>query len=523
LIARTTVRYNLRVVRLVSVLLMVALTAACSSNPPGPTPTPQPVTGLCGFSVSSADTTRQSPASGGQTSVHVTTVASGGVPCVWTVTVNDDARSFVTLVDPASGSTSLTDATVTFAVDPNSGGERRGTVLVAGVQFTIVQAAAACVLTLGGDLNATFPASGGTGHVDVTRVQGGSCPWTASAVDSFLTNVTPTSGTNNGTVTFTVAANSGGARTGRLTIAGQTVVVTQSAATTSGPSITGVSPSTVPLGSSLLTISGSGFDPATVQVAVIGGGCPAAAPCLVPNALLVSRSATTIVAPVTLNTAGTFTLQVQNGAAGPLSNAVPIVVAPITGPPPSIASLSPLSTSTGTTSLTINGSGFDPSTAQIAVSGPGCPSASPCIVPNSLLTTRTAAQIVGPVTLTLAGSYLIQVQNGAGGELSNGLTLTVNPAATPSIATLTPSTIPAGAASLTLDGANFDPATAQMVVTGPGCAAAAPCLVPNGLLTTRTTTRIVGPVTLTLAGSYLIQVQNGSGGAVSNAVTLTVR
>ena len=41
------------------------------------------------------------------------------------------------------------------------------------------------------------------------------------------------SGSGNGSVAFTVAANAGGARTGTITVAGQTFTVTQAAAVVS--------------------------------------------------------------------------------------------------------------------------------------------------------------------------------------------------------------------------------------------------------------------------------------------------
>src|SRR5205823_4432120 len=96
---------------------------------------------------------------------------------------------------------------------------------------------------------------------------------------------------------------------------------------------------------------------------------------------------------------------------------------------PSISNISPTSTSTGTFSLTINGSNFNTSTAQIVLTGPNCPTITSCVVPNNVLTTKTSGQIVGPVTITDAGSYTIQVQNGSGTTPSNGAPLTVSASA----------------------------------------------------------------------------------------------
>ena len=79
--------------------------------------------------------------------------------------------------------------------------------------------------------SANVGAAGGTGSVTVTAsVQ--TAAWTASSNNSFLTITSGASGTGNGTVGYSVAANAtGSARTGTLTIAGQTFTVTQAAAT----------------------------------------------------------------------------------------------------------------------------------------------------------------------------------------------------------------------------------------------------------------------------------------------------
>jgi len=463
------------------------------------------------------------PADGGTMSVPVTTTSgnAGAASCQWTVVVNDDARPFVALVDPASGLSTAGSATVAFTVAPNSGGERRGTFSIATVPFTVTQAAAACAFGLSGDLNASFPASGGTGRITVTPTQGANCQWSASSGASFIT-VSPASGTNAGTVTYTVAPNSDQARTGTLTIAGQAITVQQASGLPGTPSITSVSPTTIPVGSSLVTISGSGFDPATVQVAVTGGACPASLPCLVTNAELTSRTATQIIAPVNLLSTGTYTIQTRNGSSGPLSNGVTLTVVQA-APAPTITSVSPTTMTVGLASLTIAGSGFDTATVQVAVTGPGCPLASPCLVTNGELTSRSSTQIVAPVTLRTSGQFTIQARNGTGGSLSNGLNITVVSAPAPTITNLSPNTISPGTAQLTITGNGFDPGAIEVAVTGGGCPASSPCRVTNGELTSRSTTQIVAPVTLGSSGQFTIQVRNGVDGALSNGVALTVR
>jgi len=67
-----------------------------------------------------------------------------------------------------------------------------------------------------------------TGSVTVTA-SGASCSWTVVNTLSWITITSATSFTGNGTVTYSVAANTGAARSGAFTIAGQTYTVNQAA------------------------------------------------------------------------------------------------------------------------------------------------------------------------------------------------------------------------------------------------------------------------------------------------------
>jgi hypothetical protein len=76
---------------------------------------------------------------------------------------------------------------------------------------------------------ATASVGGSGGTVAITVTTGSTCSWTAASNSAFVTVSAGASGTGNGTVTVTVAANTGAARTGTLTIAGQTATINQSA------------------------------------------------------------------------------------------------------------------------------------------------------------------------------------------------------------------------------------------------------------------------------------------------------
>jgi hypothetical protein len=86
--------------------------------------------------------------------------------------------------------------------------------------------AAAPCLTLNQD-HQSFPASGGAGSIDLSGLA--ACAWTAvSNNPSFITITGGSSGSGDGTVQFSVAANVGSIiRSGTITVAGQTFTVYQ--------------------------------------------------------------------------------------------------------------------------------------------------------------------------------------------------------------------------------------------------------------------------------------------------------
>ena len=77
---------------------------------------------------------------------------------------------------------------------------------------------------------ASFGEDGGSGVINVTARDG--CAWTAAITDTWITGISPTSGTGNGAVSYTVTANeSTSPRTGTIAIAGQTFTVNQAGVT----------------------------------------------------------------------------------------------------------------------------------------------------------------------------------------------------------------------------------------------------------------------------------------------------
>ncbi|QQS32895.1 MAG: carboxypeptidase regulatory-like domain-containing protein [Acidobacteriota bacterium] len=73
-----------------------------------------------------------------------------------------------------------------------------------------------------------YGSAGGDGAISVTASDS-TCDWTAVSNDAWITVTSGSSGTGDGTVEYTVAANTGEARTGTITVAGETFTVTQAA------------------------------------------------------------------------------------------------------------------------------------------------------------------------------------------------------------------------------------------------------------------------------------------------------
>jgi hypothetical protein len=170
----------------------------------------------CNFSIAPAS--QNIGVSGSTGSVNITANDSA---CSWTALSNS---SFITLT---SGSSGQGNGAVGFTVaaNPNSD-QRTGTMTIAGKTFTVTQDGTNCSYSIAPTAQ-SLDAAASTNVVNVTASAG--CAWTATNNDpSFLGISSGASGSGNGVVTYTIAANSTTAqRIGTLTIAGQTFTVTQ--------------------------------------------------------------------------------------------------------------------------------------------------------------------------------------------------------------------------------------------------------------------------------------------------------
>jgi Putative binding domain, N-terminal/Domain of unknown function (DUF5666) len=171
-------------------------------------------------------------AEGGSLSVSV----SAQPTCTWT------AVSEVDWVRVEAGARGDGSGNVAMGVSPNAGPARNTTVLIAGHGYAIAQAGRAslppapppqpgCQFTVSPQ-SESFPPSGGGGTVAV-RASASSCVWTTVSSASWI-SVANGSGSGSGEVRYVVAANTGAARTGILTVAGRAVTVNQAAAPETG-------------------------------------------------------------------------------------------------------------------------------------------------------------------------------------------------------------------------------------------------------------------------------------------------
>lgn len=168
----------------------------------------------CTYSINPSSTTAGS--SGGASSFTVT----AGSGCSWTATTSSAWISIT------GGSSGTGNGTVSFTVQSNIGAARTGTITAAGQTFTVNQNAGTCSYSLGSS-SASYSSSGGTGSIAVTA--GSGCGWTASTLSSWISITSGSSGSGSGTVSYSVAANSGAARSGTITIGGQGFSVSQNA------------------------------------------------------------------------------------------------------------------------------------------------------------------------------------------------------------------------------------------------------------------------------------------------------
>jgi all-beta uncharacterized protein/BACON domain-containing protein len=292
----------------------------------------------CIFSIS--PTTQGFADAGGSGSIAISASANS---CAWTATTS---APWISL----GGNSGIGNGNVGFTVAVNTeANARSATIAVAGKTFTVSQQGAPppapCTFSISPATQDVADA-GGSGSVAVTA-SAGTCTWTATSNAPWLTFASGASGTGNGAVGVVIAANTAAARSGTITIAGQTFTVSQAAAP--APCTFTISPTSQNVAETATATSG------TIAVAASTGTCAwtaaSSAPWLLVTAGASGTGNGTVAFKVEANTgtARTATIAV-GGQTFTLSQAAP----PPPPPPPCTFSISP--TSQDVAAAGVNGS-----------------------------------------------------------------------------------------------------------------------------------------------------------------------
>lgn len=179
----------------------------------------------CSYSIT--PTSKSFGSTGGTGSISL----SSPTGCSWEASTTD---AWITV--SSTSASGVGSGTVGYTVAANTdSAPRTGTVTVGGKPFTVYQAGKPCDYTVSAASQSSFTYTGGTGTISVTT-SGTTCTWAATSSVSWITVSPSGSRTGSGDVTFTVAANSASSlpRTGTVTMAGNTISITQTGAPCEG-------------------------------------------------------------------------------------------------------------------------------------------------------------------------------------------------------------------------------------------------------------------------------------------------
>ena len=174
---------------------------------------PFTVTQAAACSYSLNPTSHNASVAGGSSSFDVNTTAG----CNWT---SSGVPAWITGV-PGTGTSTTT---INFTVAANTGPARDANIVIGSQTFAVSQARCTYAVAPG---SLTFSAAG-TPPQDITLTTQASCNWTATSSDSWIVIVSGGSGPGNGTIRIELQVHTGTtARTGTLSVGGETVTITQ--------------------------------------------------------------------------------------------------------------------------------------------------------------------------------------------------------------------------------------------------------------------------------------------------------
>jgi hypothetical protein len=170
---------------------------------------------VCTYSFSPSEIT---VGAGGSTGTVAVTAPS---TCSWTANSNDP---WVTLTSGAQGQG---NGAVSYSVQSNGATTpRQGSLTIAGLNIAVSQEPSLCTYSIT-PTQTSVSAAASTGAVAVTAPSG--CVWTATSNVPWAAITSGASGTGDGVIAYSVAANSGTARQGSLTIASLDFEILQAA------------------------------------------------------------------------------------------------------------------------------------------------------------------------------------------------------------------------------------------------------------------------------------------------------
>lgn len=160
------------------------------------------------------------PSENGTGSISIAAAAD----CTWTSNIDVSWLKYAFLSSTGGTGNGIINYIYSTNTTANS---RTGKVTINGQTFSIIQAGSPCSVTIDTSIYLASSADG-AGSVSVIAPSG--CAWTASSNASWIgfTLLSSASGIGNGTVQYTVSANtSASSRTGTLSVNGQSLTITQ--------------------------------------------------------------------------------------------------------------------------------------------------------------------------------------------------------------------------------------------------------------------------------------------------------
>ena len=432
-------------------------------------------------------------------SANINVAVAGNQPA-WTVT---NLPSWLTAAPMSGTGTGTVTLTAQSFTDPTT---RAANIVVAGQVVNIFQSGGGCNTYSITPNSQNFPIAGGTGSISVTTP--GGCFWPALSAVPWISIMSGLNGNGNGIVNFTVAANTGPARSGTVHVANQAFIVTQNSACTAAINI---GPASAANG-----FAGTTYSQTFTQTGGTGGIVWSVSAGALPGGL--SLNPLTGVLSGTPTSAGIFNFSIrardQNGCIGDRTytvNVTPQQFAPFIS---SIVPSNPVA-SGNNQNVSVFGGNFQVGmTVRITF-----PDGNGTTLSGTQIQNVTSSSFVMTATLNASGSWSIRVDNPNGGQ-SNTYSITVQPPSGITISSISPS-IPIRSSAdqpITVNGSNFQPGLTVTVTFPSGSGTT----LSGAQIQNVTSNSFVMLATLNATGIWYIRVNN-PGGAQSNSFSFSVQ